>query len=108
MWQNLESLMPNLAVTSPGHAQCQVTQFRKLRFYSETYILVQHVVFPWSLSNDYDITDDDNDANKSKNDDDADDNDDDDDDDDDDNDKSIKEVLWWIVTLQRKQWHTPI
>ena len=107
MWQNLDSLMPNLAMTSPGHAQCQVTQFRKLRFYSETYILVQHVVFPWSLSNDYDITDDDNDANKSKNDDDADDNDD-DDDDDDDNDKSIKEVLWWIVTLQRKQWHTPI
>ena len=103
MWQNLESLMPNLAVTSPGHGQCQVTQFRKLRFYSETYILVQHVVFPWSLSNDYDITDDDNDANKSKNDDDADDNDDDDDDD-----QSIKEVLWWIVTLQRKQWHTPI
>ena len=38
--------MPNLAVTSPGHAQCQVTQFRKLRFYSETYILVQHVVIP--------------------------------------------------------------
>ena len=90
MWQNLESLMPNLAVTSLGHAQCQVTQFRKLRFYSETYILVQHVVFPWSLSND----------------DDADDNDDDDDDDDDD--QSMKEVLWWIVTLQRKQWHTPI
>ena len=100
MWQNLESLMPNLAVMSPGHAQRQVTQFRKLRFYSETYILVQHVVFPWSLSNDYDITDDDNDANKSKNDDDA--------ADDDDDDQSIKEVMWWIVTLQRKQWHTPI
>ena len=79
-----------------GHGQCQVTQFRKLRFYSETYILVQHVVFPWSLSNDYDITDDDNDANKSKN------------DDDDDDDQSIKEVMWWIVTLQRKQWQTPI
>ena len=108
MWQNLDSLMPVVAVTSTGHGQCQVTQFRKLRFYSETFILVQHVVFPWCLSNDYDITDENNDANKSKNDDDADDNDDDDDDDDDDNDKSIKEVLWWIVTLQRKQWHTPI
>ena len=28
--------------------------------------------------------------------------------DDDDNDKSIKKVQWWIVTLQRKQWHTPM
>ena len=35
--------MPNLAVTSPGHAQCQVTQFKKLRFYSETYILARNI-----------------------------------------------------------------
>ena len=28
--------------------------------------------------------------------------------DDDDNDKSIKEIQWWIVTLQRKQWYTPM
>ena len=35
-------------------------------------------------------------------------NDDDDVVDDNENGKSIKEVLWWIVTLQRKQWHYPI
>ena len=30
MWQNLDSLMPSLAVMSPGHAQSQVTQFKKM------------------------------------------------------------------------------
>ena len=28
--------------------------------------------------------------------------------DDDDNDKSIQEVLGWIATFKRKQWHTPM
>ena len=43
MWQNLDSLMPSLAVMSPGPAQSQVTQFKKWRFYLETYILAHNI-----------------------------------------------------------------
>ena len=36
--------MPNLAVTSPGHAQFQGTQFRELRVLPvETYILAHNI-----------------------------------------------------------------
>ena len=43
MWKTMDSLMPDLAVTSLGHAQCYVTQFRKLRFYLETYIWARNI-----------------------------------------------------------------
>ena len=98
MWQNLDSLMPNPAMTSPGHAlNVKWPNLENWGFTQKrTFWLI---IFSITVINDYNNTDND--------DDDAEDNDD-DDDDDDDNDQSIKEVLWWIVTLQRKQWPAPI
>ena len=41
MSKNLDSLMPNLAVTSPGHAQCHVKRTFGLITFSIKVILIK-------------------------------------------------------------------
>ena len=66
MWQNLDNLMPSLAVMSPGHAQSQVTQFKKMEvLLRNVHSGSQHLVLPWSLWDDDDDDDDDDNNDQS-------------------------------------------